>query len=555
MDEQLISKLINLGLPSTMRDAFTLIKALEVEDAVEVDGEIIKDKEKFKEAHGFSKDLREKAIRQASLSPNMEYVAILKNALSFDAPHDFDAFCMRLEWYRPKEKKFYMPRRKQLKPIAKELQRLADGKLDVLGISLPPGVGKSTLALFFLAWIGSKEPNLTTLCGSHSNSFLEGMYGELARILGIGSDEYCWKEIFDVPIVGKNAKNLRIDLGTKKRFETFEFSSIGSGNAGKVRASNLLYCDDLVSDIEQAMSKDRMEKLWQQYYVDLRQRKIGTAKELHIATRWSIYDPIGRLESEYENDPRAKFVKVPALNEDDESNFDYPYNLGFTTKFYRSQRDIMDEASWKALYMNEPIEREGLLVDREKLRRFFDLPDREPDAIIGVCDTKTTGPDYCALPLAYVYGNEYYIKAVLFENYAPDIVEANLVNFLVKENPQMVQFESNVAGGKLAQNIQAKIREKSCRTKLTTKWTQANKETKIIVNMPWVLEHCLFLDESMLKGPSYSEYRGFLNQLCSYSMNDNHKKKHDDAPDSMAQLAEFVNSMHSGKASVAKRFF
>ena len=886
MNEELITKLIQKGGKSELKDAMVLVKALEKEDAIILDGQLCRSYDKSKAAHEFSMDIRNKSMEKFKKTFKTEFLEVYKDALTFDAPYDFDAFCMRLEWDRPKDKKFYMPRRKQLKPLAKYLEDLEYGRLDLLAISTPPGVGKalandtpvltrngwknhgdlrvgdevigedgefkkvlavhpkcmldrqitftngerivchenhewkfynrnrqkyettptfimgayklenemtgrghryslmlprhktvlgehkdifdpytlgvwlgdgtntnptisnpkcdkaiidrvslkypirwetehketgvmyygfgfrkelqkydmchsrirkpkhipeeyltadisqrlellaglmdtdgtltgnkyiyttteprlrddvialvstfgwrtcltvqpptmsssgilgkrelyiisfspdmeipcslerkrlkglavqrriaiqridrvepeegncitveggmylvgktllpthnSTLALFYLAWIGGRHPELTTLCGSHSNSFLEGMYGELARILGIDSNEYCWREIFNVRIVGKNAKNLRIDLGSKKRFETYEFSSIGSGNAGKVRASNLLYCDDLVSDIEQAMSHDRMEKLWQQYYTDLRQRKIGKAKELHIATRWSIYDPLGRLENEYENDPRAKFIRIPALNDKDESNFDYPYNLGFTTSFYRTQRDIMDEASWKALYMNEPIEREGLLVDREKLRRFFTLPDGEPDAIVGVCDTKTTGPDYCALPLVYVYGRDYYVKSVLFENYAPDVVEKNLVNFLLKENPQMVQFESNVAGGKLAQTVQEQIKEKGSRTKITTKWTQANKETKIIVNMPWVIDHCLFLDDSMLKGSSMAEYRGFLNQLCSYSMNDNHKKKHDDAPDSMAQLAEFVNSMHSTKVSIAKRFF
>lgn len=555
MNEELIRKLIDKGGKSELKDAMVLVKALEKEDAIILDGQLCRSYDKSKLAHEFSMDIRNKSMEKFKKTFKTEFLEVYKDALTFDSPYDFDAFCMRLEWDRPKDKKFYMPRRKQLKPLAKYLEDLEYGRLDLLAISTPPGVGKSTLALFYLAWIGGRHPELTTLCGSHSNSFLEGMYGELARILGIDSNEYCWREIFNVRIVGKNAKNLRIDLGSKKRFETYEFSSIGSGNAGKVRASNLLYCDDLVSDIEQAMSHDRMEKLWQQYYTDLRQRKIGRARELHIATRWSIYDPIGRLENEYEHDSRAKFVRLPAMNEKDESNFDYPYNLGFTTSFYRTQRDIMDEASWKALYMNEPIEREGLLVDREKLRRFFTLPDGEPDAIVGVCDTKTTGPDYCALPLVYVYGKDYYVKSVLFENYAPDVVEKNLVNFLLKENPQMVQFESNVAGGKLAQTVQEQIKEKGSRTKITTKWTQANKETKIIVNMPWVIDHCLFLDDSMLKGSSMAEYRGFLNQLCSYSMNDNHKKKHDDAPDSMAQLAEFVNSMHSTKVSIAKRFF
>lgn len=553
---KLIKRVMSLGAAgddTALLDCFDLIRELETLDGTWLDGELIPNAENKADAHAYSKELRSVVAKRIRETGSVSLVDLYKNTLTFDAPEDFDAYCLRLEWNRPRDKKFYEPRRKQLKPIVEALQELETGDLELLGISLPPGTGKTTLAEFYLTWIEARDPEKSVLGGSHSNSFLEGVYGEVLRILGKESDEYCFNEIFKVPVVGTNAKGLRIDLGRRKRFESFQFSSIGSGNAGKVRASKLLYCDDLVSDIEQALSRDRMDKLWQQYYTDLRQRKIGKCKELHIATRWSVNDVIGRLEQEYENDPRAKFIRIPALNENDESNFDYPYDLGFTTQFYHEQREIMDEPSWKALYMNEPIEREGLLVERDQLRRFFSLPDGEPDAVISVCDTKTTGNDYCSAPVAYVYGKDYYISDVFFENYQPDIVEANLAAFYMRTDPQMSRFESNVAGGKLAQIIQDKLKEKGCRCKITTKWTQSNKETKIFVNMSWVKEHCLFLDESVIKDSKYKEYRDFLNQLCSYSLMG--KNKHDDAADSMAQLAEFVQGMKTATVQVFRRRF
>lgn len=541
------------GESDAARDCYKLIRELSREGTLYIDHKLIPNKDNVRDAHDLSKELRRICARQIKETGDREFVKLYKETLTFDAPEDFDAYCLRLEWNRPKEKKFYEPRRKQLKPMVDALQRLETGDLELLCLSCPPGIGKTTLALFYLTWIGGRDPELTVLGGSHSNSLLEGLYTELLRILGVDSDEYCFYEIFRQRVINTNARNLRIDLGQKKRFETFEFSSIGSSNAGKVRASKLLYCDDLVSDIEQAMSRDRMEKLWQQYTVDLRQRKIGAARELHIATRWSVHDVIGKLEQEYENDPKAMFIRIPALDENDESNFDYPYHLGFSTEYYRDQRTIMDDISWKALYMNEPIEREGLLVDKEKLRRFFDLPDHDPDAVIGVCDTKTTGKDYCSHPIAYKYGPDFYITDVFFENYAPDIVELNLIDFLKRTDPQMTRFESNVAGGKLAQVVQEKLKAAGKRCKITTKWTQANKDTKIIVNMPWVLEHCLFLDDSILRQAKYKEYRDFLNQLCSYTLIG--KNKHDDAADSMAQLAEFVQSLHASVVKVSKRVF
>ena len=288
--------------------------------------------------------------------------ALHKNVLLAAAPYDFDSYLQYVEWGREPSKKFYIPRRKQLKMVVDALQDLTDDKLDLLAISMPPGTGKSTLAIFYLTWLAGKYPDEPILTGSHSNSWVRGAYDECLRIMDV-KGEYLWHDVFpDVQLSSTNAKDCRIDLGKRKRFETLQFTSIGTGNAGLYRAMQLLYCDDLVDGIETAMSIDRLDKLWQMYYTDLRQRKVGTrAKELHIATRWSLHDVLGRLEQEYDGDPTARFIRFPALDENDESNFNYPYGLGYTTEALHKQRDIMDDASWRALYMNQPIEREGLV--------------------------------------------------------------------------------------------------------------------------------------------------------------------------------------------------
>ena len=264
-DMKLIKKLLSLGRngdDEALRDAFPLIKELEEEGSAIVNDHLIYDKENLSDAHALSKEMRSIAAKLLKSSGNDRLVELYRESLFFDGPHDFDSFCLGLEWERPRDKKFYEPRRKQLKPVAEALQELETGDLELLGISMPPGVGKTTLALFYLAWIGGRQPELSILGGSHSNSFLEGVYNEMLRILGRTSDEYCYDKIFPVKVVSSNARGLRIDLDQRKRFETYEFNSIGSASAGKVRASHLLYCDDLVSDIEQAMSRDRMDKLW-----------------------------------------------------------------------------------------------------------------------------------------------------------------------------------------------------------------------------------------------------------------------------------------------------
>lgn len=472
-------------------------------------------------------------------------------SLLVDAPVNFDAYCQYLERNREPRKRFYLPRRKQLLRLVGSLQKLMDDELDILGISLPPGVGKSTLAIFLLTWVAGRWPDEPNLTGSHSNAFVRGVYDECLRIFD-KDGEYLWHDVFpNVSVSSTNAKDYRIDLGKRKRFETLEFTSIGSGNAGLYRAGRLLFCDDLISGLEIALSKDRLDKLWETYTTDLRQRKIGDhCKELHIATRWSLNDVIGRLERQYEGSGRSEFIAVPALNENDESNFDYMYGVGFSTAFYLEQRDVMDDASWRALYMNMPIEREGLLYDAKELRRYFELPDRDPDAILCACDTKDKGKDYCVMPIAYQYGEDYYIEDAVCDNSNPEIVEPRLAQKCVQHKVHMGRFESNSAGGRVAQTVQDMIKAQGGRTKLTTKFTTQNKETKIIMASPFVKEHFLFKDDSVIKD---KEYRRFMNFLCSWTMAG--KNKFDDCVDAISMLADYCESFSQGQAVVFKRPF
>lgn len=486
------------------------------------------------------------------LTEAQRFMGLHKQILLAAAQDDFDSFLQYIEWNREPEKRFYAPRRKVLKQVVDALQELADGDIELLCISLPPGSGKTTLAIFFLTWLAGKIPDKPMLTGSHSNAFVRGVYDECLRILD-PRGEYLWHDVFPyVNVSNTNAKDCRIDLGERKRFETLEFTSIGTGNAGLYRAATLLYCDDLVSGIEVALSKERLDKLWETYTTDLRQRKIGNmCRELHIATRWSVRDVIGRLENEYGDSDKAKFIVVPAMDQNDESNFDYAYGVGFNTDFYRKQRDIMDPASWKALYMNQPIEREGLLYDADELRRFFELPDRQPDAIVAVCDTKDKGTDYAVLPVAYVYGHDYYIADCVCDNGLPDIVDVRLSDVLIKNKVNQCRFESNSAGGRVAQKIQEDIKKRGGITHITTKYTTANKETKIIVNSAFVKEHFLFKDEGMYK--RNSDYGKMMDMLCSYTMAG--KNRHDDVPDAMAMLAEYVQSLVAAKVEIFNRPF
>ena len=467
------------------------------------------------------------------------------------APYDFDAYCLYIEWDRNPKSKFYAPRRKQLRPLAEAMQDLYYGDLELLCISMPPGTGKSGLALFFLTWWGAKIPNRSILTISHNHVFVKSAYEEIKKIIGEDS-EYRFHDVFpEATIKTTDAMGLTIGLDKSARFQTFMFGSLGSGLAGRVRAESLLFCDDLIPSIEVALSEEQLEKTWNAYASDLLQRKVGQARELHLATRWSVRDVLGRLELKYEGEPWAKFIKVNALDENDESNFDYPYHLGYTTSALRKLREDMDEATFNALYQQMPIEREGQLYSNEELQKFFELPDKDPDAIYAVCDTKDRGEDFCVMPIIYQYGAQFYIEACICDDGKPEIVEERLANILVKHNVQIARFESNSAGGKIAEKVQRLVNEKGGITKITTKYTTANKETKIIANSPYVKEHFLFRDDSTIRGSR--DYKRFMTFLKSYTLKG--KNKHDDVPDAMAMSAIFVQDMVFKPFEVFRRPF
>ena len=560
----LIPKLIARDDPYAISDAFDLCRELEMENAVKVEGNgrrdygtTIYDDDNFKAAHDWNKKIRQaanKMVRDGVAADEM--LDLYYKTHLFDAPHFFDSFCIYLEKDRAPEKQFYLPRRKQLKRVSDGIQALEDGKLHTLAVSLAPGVGKTTIAEFGLAWTCGRNPFLPNLIGSHNAAFLTGMYGEMLRIFdAIG--EYKWQDVFPgMSVIATNAKDLMIGIGYNKsddmRFKTLQFGSLGSQLAGRVRAANWMYLDDPVDGIETAMSRDRLDKLWQMVYTDFFQRAIGNrVKRLIIGTRWSLADPIGRLEDYYGDDPCAMFIREPVLDENDESRFDYPYGLGYTAEALIKQRDLMDEPSWLAIYQQEPIEREGQLYAPEELRRYFALPDKTPDAVLAMCDTKEQGADYCVCPVFYQYGSDFYLDTIICDNSKVEIVQERVAKMLVDRKVKMCRIESNRGGTIFAQNVEKRVKELGGMTSIQTRWTQTNKETRIQTNSALVKEHVLFKDESLYS--SDREYREAMTQLTSYSMMG--KNKHDDVPDCLAMFVDWQMTDRANIATILKRPF
>ena len=500
-------------------------------------------------AHDWNKAVRAIATdRAATLGCERSY-ELLKRSLLFDALEDLDAYLQYLEFDRDPEKRFYLPRRRHLRPLVDGLQQLHDGDLFLLTLSLPPGIGKTTLAIFYLSWQMGLHPGKPNLASAHSDKLTRSIYDGVVTLLS--DPEYLWGDVFTQTTgIETNAKDETIDVGTgggRRRFKTLTCRSIDGSLTGATRCENLLYSDDLVSGIEEALSRERMDTLWTKYSNDLKSRKKQGCKELHIATRWSVHDPIGRLEQLYGDAPGTRFIKQPALNLDGESNFDYLGGVGFDTRYFLDMKETLDDISWRCLFQQEPIEREGLLYPEDEMRTYYELPTEEPDAVVAICDTAEGGGDDTFLPVAYLYGEDAYIEDCVCDPGLPEVTAPLCAEMLLRHKVKRAQFESNAAGGGFADKVQDILNKKAGITHITKRRTTANKLTKIIVNSDWVKKHCLF----KVKYQPNSAYGRMMKLLCGFTVMG--KAKHDDVPDGMAQLAEMVQGLKGAEITVFKR--
>lgn len=449
----------------------------------------------------------------------------------------FDSYLLYLEKDREPKERFYYPKRDCLRKtgIVQGMQDLEDDVLNILTISMPPGTGKTTLLKFFATWVMGKRPDSYSIFYSHSDDITRMFYDGVLDI--IKSDEYKYSEIFPkVFIQNTNAKGQRINLNNYKPFESLQCTTVGAKNSGKVRVSpdGYLFCDDLIGGIEEALNKSRLDTLWGKYGTDARQRKKDGAKEIMIATRWSVHDCIGRLQLIYRTDPKVRFIAVPGINkETGKSNFEYKYD-GFSVEFYEDQQKCMDDISYKCLYDNEPIEREGILYHADELRRYENLPNREPDAVYSIGDVKNKGTDFMVFPVIAQYGNDYYCVDCVCDD-DPDfgIQQQKVASLFFRNKVQIAEFESNNGGDRFSSDVDEVLKKMGGFTHITSKFTESNKEARIFANAFWVKQNILFKQDK-LYGPK-EDYGIMMSWLCRYSVVG--KNEHDDVPDCFANIA------------------
>lgn len=452
-----------------------------------------------------------------------------------------DSAFQYLEKKREPKERFYMPRRKQFLKIGltQALQGMIDDRYDILCVSLVPGAGKTTVEKMFHALVAGWFPRDFSLFYSHSGDITRMYYDGVYDIV-TNTEEYTWNEIFpDLSVTSTNAKMEQFNVGKYKSFPSVQCTSVGSKNAGKVRASKFLLVDDMIGGIEEAMNPITLDKLWDKYAVDARQRKIQdtdgkNCKEIHIATRWSVHDVIGRIQNMYEGNPRVKVIAVPDVDsKTGESNFDYEFS-GFTKEFFEDQQLLMDDISYRCLYKQEPIEREGLLFPEDKIRRYLNLPHGEPEIVTGQCDTKGKGTDYFVLPVLQKYGEDYYCVDCVCDNTADyEMQYENAANVLANNKVQECEFERNAGGDRVAMEVNKRVEKKGWICNITDTPTETNKEARIFQCSNWILQHVIFKDPSLYK-PN-EPYGVMMSLLKRYSVSG--KKQLDDVPDVFSNFA------------------
>jgi predicted phage terminase large subunit-like protein len=491
------------------------------------------------------------------LATAKQVMDIHKQVLLFGAQNNqFDFFLQYLEWNRSPDKRFYLPRRKVLKPIVSSFQEVADGKLDLLTVSQPKRTGKTTLGLLFVLFRAGRTPNGSSICSGAGNDLVKSFYNGCLDIL-TKPEEYLFYDIFPkATLISTNADEKTINLETKKRFASITCRSIDGALTGSTEATpeGVMYLDDLVGDELEANNRTRLDTLWDKVRGDLLGRRLEGCPIVAQGTRYSLYDPLGRLQ---EIAPtmgwRTKVVEIPALDPiTDESNFEIVLDgkRMFTTEYYRKERELVTPVQWASQFQQEPFESKGLTFPEDKLNRYMELPvDREPDAIIAVCDTAESGSDSCSMPIAYLYGEDVFIEDVVFDNGTADVTKPQCAKKLVQHKVSTATFESNNAGSYFARDVSELVKKLHGRTSIRTKRTISNKQTRIEFASDGILKHFYFKDKS--KYERGSQYWNFMKELTTYTRSG--KVPHDDAPDSLSLLENEIRNLSNYKVEIVPR--
>lgn len=521
-------------------DLFSLCREWEAED--------------FSAAHKVNKELLALSADQVVHGGGAKFYEQWRRCLLFEAPHDFDSFMTYIELDRKPEKRFYAPRKHYLRPMVQGFQDVLDGKLRLLTISMPKRAGKSQTGINFVNMISGKFPDRSTLMEGTGDDLVKSFYNGCLEYLTV-PNEYLFYDIFpDARLVQTNADTKTANLKSKSRFPTIMCRSIDARQVGLSEATNVLYLDDCVEGREEAKNRQRLDDKWEVISGDIMGRAIEGTPMVFTGTRYSLYDPIGRVQEHAQREGWAwRAIEIPALDlVTDESNYEYEREgkKVFTTAYFREQRELLSAEQFESEFQQQPFEAKGLLFNKDELNYFFELPkDRDPDTIIAVGDTAESGSDSTSMPVAMIYGNAVYIVDVVFDDSPAEVTKPECAKCLIENRVASAVFESNNAGQYYARDVDQIIRERGYSVGIRTKRTISNKQTRIEFASDNIKKNFYFKHPSTYKRGS--QYWNFMKEVTTYTRSG--KVPHDDAPDSLSLLENEIRMLSGGKVEVFKR--
>jgi predicted phage terminase large subunit-like protein len=521
-------------------DLFSLCREWETED--------------FSAAHKMNKELLALSADQVVRGGGAKFYEQWRRCLLFEAPHDFDSFMTYIELDRKPEKRFYAPRKHYLKPMVQGFQDVLDGKLRLLTISMPKRAGKSQTGINFVNMLSGKFPDRSTLMEGTGDDLVKSFYNGCLEYLTV-PNEYLFYDVFpDARLVQTNADTKTANLKSKSRFPTIMCRSIDARQVGLSEATNVLYLDDCVEGREEAKNRQRLDDKWEVISGDIMGRAIEGTPMVFTGTRYSLYDPIGRVQEHAQREGWAwRAIEIPALDlVTDESNYEYEREgkKVFTTAYFREQRELLSAEQFESEFQQQPFEAKGLLFNKDELNYFFELPkDRDPDTIIAVGDTAESGSDSTSMPVAMIYGNAVYIVDVVFDDSPAEVTKPECAKCLIENKVASAVFESNNAGQYYARDVDQIIRERGYSVGIRTKRTISNKQTRIEFASDNIKKNFYFKHPSTYKRGS--QYWNFMKEVTTYTRSG--KVPHDDAPDSLSLLENEIRMLSGGKVEVFKR--
>ena len=521
-------------------DLFSLCREWETED--------------FSAAHKVNKELLALSADQVVRGGGAKFYEQWRRCLLFEAPHDFDSFMTYIELDRKPEKRFYAPRKHYLRPMVQGFQDVLDGKLRLLTISMPKRAGKSQTGINFVNMLSGKFPDRSTLMEGTGDDLVKSFYNGCLEYLTV-PNEYLFYDVFpDARLVQTNADTKTVNLKSKSRFPTIMCRSIDARQVGLSEATNVLYLDDCVEGREEAKNRQRLDDKWEVISGDIMGRAIEGTPMVFTGTRYSLYDPIGRVQEHAQREGWAwRAIEIPALDlATDESNYEYEREgkKVFTTAYFREQRELLSAEQFESEFQQQPFEAKGLLFNKDELNYFFELPkDRDPDTIIAVGDTAESGSDSTSMPVAKIYGSDVYIVDVVFDDSPAEVTKPECAKCLIENKVASAVFESNNAGQYYARDVDQIIRERGYSVGIRTKRTISNKQTRIEFASDNIKKNFYFKHPSTYKRGS--QYWNFMKEVTTYTRSG--KVPHDDAPDSLSLLENEIRMLSGGKVEVFKR--